>query len=87
VAADAARQLPRPFICAQQYVTDPLLVDGRKFGLRLWVLVLGPVPYRAYLHHQGLVLFSGQRYNGDLAAVAAGGSAASQVGVRGARLG
>ncbi len=26
---------------AQRYLTDPLLLDGRKFHLRLWVVVTG----------------------------------------------
>jgi hypothetical protein len=69
---------PRPFIAVQQYVTQPLLVQGRKFGLRVWVLVLGPQPYRAFVYQQGLALFSGQDYSPDLAAVAEQGPA-SQV--------
>ncbi len=43
---------------AQQYISDPLLIDGRKFGVRLWVLVTGAAPLRAYLSDRGLVLFS-----------------------------
>ncbi|KAG2432444.1 hypothetical protein HXX76_008790 [Chlamydomonas incerta] len=48
---------------AQHYVTDPLLVLGRKFHLRLWVLVTAHSPLRAYLHRRGLVLFSSERYD------------------------
>lgn len=43
---------------AQRYIADPLLIDGRKFGVRLWVLVTGASPLRAYLSDKGLVLFS-----------------------------
>jgi hypothetical protein len=71
---------PRPFICVQQYITNPLLVHGRKFGLRLWVLALGPKPFRAYFYHEGLVLFSKEQYNADMEAVQAHGAAA-QVGL------
>ncbi len=56
------RPLPRPsqkpFVLAQRYVDRPLLVEGRKFGIRVWVLVTGYNPLRAYLHTNGLVLFS-----------------------------
>ncbi|KAF6261381.1 tubulin-tyrosine ligase family-domain-containing protein [Scenedesmus sp. NREL 46B-D3] len=73
--AAAGASVPRPFICVQQYITNPLLVQGRKFGLRLWVLALGPKPFRAYLYHEGLVLFSKEQYNADLEAVQAHGAA------------
>lgn len=48
---------------AQQYITNPLLIQGRKFHLRLWLLVTSHQPLRAYLHSQGLVLFSSEPYD------------------------
>lgn len=48
---------------AQQYITNPLLINGRKFHLRLWLLVTSHCPLRAYLHSNGLVLFSSEPYN------------------------
>jgi hypothetical protein len=48
----------KPWVLAQRYVSDPLLIGGRKFGIRLWVLVTGAAPLRAYLSTHGLVLFS-----------------------------
>jgi hypothetical protein len=80
-ATPAGQSLPRPFICVQQYITNPLLVQGQKFGLRLWVFALGPKPFRAYLYHEGLVLFSKEQYNADMDAVEAHGAAA-QVGLK-----
>jgi hypothetical protein len=47
---------------AQQYINKPMLINGRKFGIRLWVLVPGAVPLRVYLHRNGLALFSATRY-------------------------
>ncbi len=55
----------RPFVAAQRYVCDPLLLNGRKFGIRVWVLVVGTRPLRLYLHTNGLVLFSHQPYRSD----------------------
>jgi hypothetical protein len=78
-ASTDVRNPPRPFISVQQYITQPLLINDHKFGLRVWVLVIGPKPYRAFVYQQGLVLFSSQQYNPDLSAVQAVG-AASQVG-------
>eukprot|EP00198_Chlamydomonas_reinhardtii_P004771 XP_001694107.1 predicted protein [Chlamydomonas reinhardtii] len=53
----------KPYVLAQRYVERPLLVDGRKFGLRVWVAVTGHSPLRAYLHCNGLVLFSTHGYD------------------------
>lgn len=47
---------------AQQYINTPLLINGRKFGIRLWVLVPGAEPLRVYLHKKGLALFSEAPY-------------------------
>jgi hypothetical protein len=48
---------------AQQYITNPLLIQNRKFHLRLWLLVTSHSPLRAYLHSGGLVLFSSEAYD------------------------
>jgi hypothetical protein len=50
---------------AQQYITNPLLIRRRKFGVRLWALVPGVAPLRAYLHQRGLALFSSSPYQPD----------------------
>lgn len=57
---------------AQLYITDPLLLQGRKFHLRLWVLVTGARPLRAYMHAQGLVLFSSTAYEPGACGAAGG---------------
>ncbi|GIM13614.1 hypothetical protein Vretimale_16680 [Volvox reticuliferus] len=48
---------------AQQYVTKPLLIDSRKFGVRVWVLVSDAAPLRIYIHSRGLVLFSSHSHS------------------------
>jgi hypothetical protein len=81
----------KPFLLAQRYVEDPLLLrpelkgqrqqlaaggdgngnnnsntnnpsGGRKFGLRLWMVVTGVDPLRAHVFKRGLVLFSDVPY-------------------------
>ncbi len=47
---------------AQQYITNPLLIRRRKFGVRVWALVPGVSPLRVYMHTNGLVLFSSDDY-------------------------
>lgn len=58
----------KPFVLAQKYIDDPLLINGHKFGIRLWVVVTGYQPLKVYLHRRGLVLFSSEQYpqGGDL---------------------
>ncbi|KXZ53247.1 TTL5 protein [Gonium pectorale] len=57
------RPTQKPYVLAQRYVDRPLLVEGRKFGIRVWVAVTGFNPLRAYLHANGLVLFSTHGYD------------------------
>lgn len=50
---------------AQEYVEDPLLINGLKFGIRVWAVVTSVAPLRVYLHSGGLVLFSGDPFDGQ----------------------
>ena len=49
----------------QQYIPSPLLIDGRKFDLRVYVAVTGFNPLRAYVFEDGLVRFAPEKYPGD----------------------
>ena len=50
---------------AQRYISDPLLVRGRKFHLRLYLVITNLNPLRALLHKEGLVLFASRNYSSD----------------------
>jgi len=47
---------------AQRYINKPFLLDGYKFDLRLYVLVMGCDPLRVFLHRQGLVRLASEPY-------------------------
>lgn len=47
----------------QRYVEAPLLLDGYKFDLRLYVIVTSFDPLKVYLNPEGLVRLATQRYS------------------------
>lgn len=49
-----------------RYVEDPLLIGGKKFDLRLYVLVVNYRPLRAYLYQLGFARFCNVKYSNDL---------------------
>ena len=57
----------KPYTMAQRYIDPPLILDnGRKFGLRLWVMLQQTYPtLKASLYSGGLVLFAEDEYDSD----------------------
>ena len=61
--SDQPHLLPKSGLwLAQRYIANPLLVDGRKFTLRLYVLVASVRPLRVYVHKRGLAVFAATRF-------------------------
>ncbi|CAH8463755.1 unnamed protein product [Schistosoma turkestanicum] len=50
-------------VIVQSYINQPYLIDGKKFDIRLYVLVSGFSPLRAYVYREGLVRFASQKYS------------------------
>ena len=46
---------PEEHLVAQKYISDPFLLDGLKFDLRIYVLLYGVNPLRIFMFDEGLV--------------------------------
>mgnify|MGYP001252126076 CR=1 FL=1 len=49
-----------------RYVDNPLLIGGKKFDLRIYVLVTSYRPLRVFIHEDGFARFTAARYNNDV---------------------
>lgn len=57
--------LPRGENVVQMYIEHPLLITGRKFDIRLYVLVPTVSPLKIYIHESGLGRFATHPYDED----------------------
>jgi len=49
-----------------KYISNPLLINNRKFDIRLYLLVTGNDPLKVYIFQEGLVRLSADNYDLDL---------------------
>lgn len=63
---DSISEVPMNESCViSKYIQNPLLINGLKFDLRIYVLVTGFDPLKIYLYDEGLARFASEPYNPD----------------------
>ena len=60
---EVPRGAGQPACLVQQYIHNPLLIDGYKWDLRIYVAITSINPLRIYVYEEGLTRFASEKYD------------------------
>lgn len=58
-------EIPKGNQIISRYVENPMLIDGYKFDLRIYVAITSINPLRIYMYDEGLARFATEQYSTD----------------------
>ena len=65
VVTSQARINKKEGMLASRYLSNPHLINGLKYDLRIYVLVTSFNPLKVYMYNDGLVRFATEKYSND----------------------